>query len=117
MERDLEEIRRIRQVGEMLELVRLVAAWTAQELNVATLARNAGLAEDTAREYLRLLEVIYVHRPVPSSACAEARRGSPGWATPSRCRACGRRQLAMPMPKSFSAVTKSWNTSCAPSAA
>jgi uncharacterized protein len=74
VERDLEEIRRIRQVGEMLELVRLVAAWTAQELNVATLARNAGLAEETAREYLRLLEVIYVHRLVPSWSASQIPR-------------------------------------------
>jgi len=77
VERDLVEIRRIRQVGEMPELIRLVAAWTAQELNVATLARSAGLAEVTAREYLALLEVIYVHHLVPNwapSFVAKAKR-------------------------------------------
>jgi predicted AAA+ superfamily ATPase len=68
VERDLVEIRRIRQVGEMPELIRLVAAWTAQEINATTIARAAGLAEVTTREYLSLLEVIYVYHLVPNWA-------------------------------------------------
>lgn len=68
VERDLVEIRRVREVGEMPNLIRLVAAWTAQELNLATFARTAGLAEATARDYLALLEVIYVHHLVPNWA-------------------------------------------------
>lgn len=75
VERDLVEIRRIRQVGEMPDLIRLVAAWTAQELNLATFARTAGLAEATARDYLALLEVIYVHHLVPNWAPPLVTRG------------------------------------------
>jgi predicted AAA+ superfamily ATPase len=68
VERDLREIRRVRQAAEVPDLIRVVAAWTAQELNVATLARTAGLPEATAREYLALLEVIYVHHLIPNWA-------------------------------------------------
>jgi predicted AAA+ superfamily ATPase len=68
VERELNDTRRVRQIAEMPDLVRLVASWTAQALNVATLARAAGIAEATAREYLSLFEVIYVHHLLPNWA-------------------------------------------------
>jgi predicted AAA+ superfamily ATPase len=75
VERDLVEIRRIRQVGEVPDLIRLVAAWTAQELNVTTLARAAGLPERSVHDYLALLEVIYICHMVPNWASSFVAKG------------------------------------------
>lgn len=66
VERDIADLRRIRQAGELPNLIRLVAAWTAQEFNVSKLARAADLPEPTARDYLALLSTIYVHHLVPN---------------------------------------------------
>ena len=60
VERDLTDIRRVRDVGDVAGLLRLAAAWTGQELNAATVARAASFPEATTREYLALLEAIYV---------------------------------------------------------
>ncbi len=61
--RDVGEVARVRQLGELPRLLRLVAAETSQELNVASLARRLGLDDATVSTYLRLLETVFlVHR-------------------------------------------------------
>lgn len=66
VERDLLDLRRVRQVDEVADLIRVVSAWTAQELQVRSVARAAGLAENTTRDYLALLEAIYVVNRLPN---------------------------------------------------
>lgn len=66
VERDLVDLRRVRQVDEVADLIRVVSAWTAQELQVRSVARAAGLAENTTRDYLALLEAIYVVNRLPN---------------------------------------------------
>lgn len=78
IQRDLSEIRRLRQIAEVPRLVRLMAAYTGQELNVSKLASSVGLAAGTVHEYLSLLEVIYVHHLLPG--------WSPGFASRAKRR-------------------------------
>lgn len=66
IQRDLRELRRVRQVVDLPRLLRLLASLTAQELNVAHLARSADLSDETVRSYLALLETIYVHHVLPA---------------------------------------------------
>lgn len=61
--RDVAEVARIRQVDELPRLLALLAAETAQELNVASLGRRLALDDATVRSYVSLLETVFlVHR-------------------------------------------------------
>lgn len=64
--RDVRLIRDIADLSGMRRVVRLAAARTSGELNVADFARSAGLAPDTCRRYLDLLETVYLHYLVPA---------------------------------------------------
>jgi uncharacterized protein len=74
VQRDLSEIRKLRQIAEVPRLIRLMAAHTASEVNVSKLSTSLGLAAGTAHEYLSLLEVIYVHHLLPGWAPGFASR-------------------------------------------
>ncbi len=65
-QRDVAEISRVRQIVELPRLLRLLSALTAQELNVAGLARSAGMDDQTVRNYLPLLETVYLVHRVPA---------------------------------------------------
>lgn len=58
----------IRLEREMLTLLRLMAARSAQELIIAELARDAGLARETTANYVALLEALYLVQPLPAWA-------------------------------------------------
>lgn len=64
--RDLTQLSAVRQVDELPRLLRLIAARTAQELNIAALARDAGMNAETLRSHLALLETIYLHHRLPA---------------------------------------------------
>lgn len=64
--RDLTLLSAIRKIDDLPRLVQLLAARTAQELNVASLARDAGINGETLRSYLSLLETIYLHLRLPA---------------------------------------------------
>lgn len=64
--RDLTQISAIRQVDELPRLLQLLAARTGQELNVASLGRDAGINVETLRSHLALLETIYLHHRLPA---------------------------------------------------
>lgn len=66
VQRDLNELRRVRQGVDVPRLIRLLAGLSAAELNVALLARSLELSGDTVRSYLALLETIYVHYALPA---------------------------------------------------
>ncbi len=62
LERDVREIRAIGDYHAFHTLLRLVAARTAQLLNVSALATDAGVTVSTARAWLSVLEVTYAIR-------------------------------------------------------
>ena len=68
IERDFTELRAIRRVDDLPRLLRLLGARTAQELNVSSLARDAGINGETLRAHLALLETLYLHVRIPAWA-------------------------------------------------
>lgn len=56
LERDVRSVLRVADLGAFQTFVRLVAARTGQLLNLADLARDAGIAHPTARQWLHVLE-------------------------------------------------------------
>ena len=59
LERDLRDLSQVASLGDFRRLMGLAALRTAQVLNISELARDAGLAPSTARNYLHLLEISY----------------------------------------------------------
>lgn len=59
LERDLRDLSQVAFLGDFRRLMGLAALRTAQVLNISELARDAGLAPSTARNYLQLLEISY----------------------------------------------------------
>jgi predicted AAA+ superfamily ATPase len=77
--RDLVELRTPRQVVDVPRMLTMLLGRTAQELVPATIGRDLGLAHDTVRDYLGLLESIYLHhtlRPWSSNWSKRAVRRS-----------------------------------------
>jgi hypothetical protein len=73
-QRDVSDIAGIRQLGELDELWRLVAARTSAEFVPASIAQAAGLPDATVRRYLALLETVFAfHRVNRFSANLSAR--------------------------------------------
>ena len=72
--RDLTELSRIRQASDLPRLVRLLAARSAQELNVSSVARDVQLGHDAIRAYLALLETIYLVFVLPAWTTSETPR-------------------------------------------
>ena len=60
LERDVQELSRIRQARTLPIVLERSAGQTAQVLNAAQLAHDAGIDEKTARDYLRLLEAVFL---------------------------------------------------------
>ncbi len=65
-QRDIKELSRMRQAAELPRLLRLLAGLSAQELNVAQLARRASLDDQTLHNYLPLLETVYLIHRLPA---------------------------------------------------
>jgi hypothetical protein len=75
LERDVAELSKIRQREALPRLLNRLAGQTAQMLNMAAAGESAGLKSDTAENYTKLLEAIFlVHR-------------LPAWGTSLRARA------------------------------
>jgi predicted AAA+ superfamily ATPase len=63
LERDVAEVSRIRQRRALPGLLRRLAGQTAQMLNMASAGASVGLKADTAENYTKLLEAVFlVHR-------------------------------------------------------
>ena len=70
LQRDVRDLARVGDEMAFLRFVRACAARTAQLLNVAELARDAGVAPNTAKSWLSILEasgVVYLLEPYHSS--------------------------------------------------
>jgi predicted AAA+ superfamily ATPase len=64
--KDVRELADLSHMASMRDIVRLLAARTAQEVNISDLGRELGLPVATLRRYLPLLETIYLHHLVPA---------------------------------------------------
>lgn len=65
LERDVQELSRVRQAHTLPVILERAAGQSAQVLNTAELARGAGIDEKTARDYLRLLEAVFLVQLLP----------------------------------------------------
>lgn len=66
LERDVRELSRIRQARVLPTVLERIAAQTSQILNAAELAEGVGLDQKTARDYIRLLEAVFLVRILPA---------------------------------------------------
>lgn len=64
LERDIQELSKVRQAHTLPLILERAAGQTAQVLNVARLSDAAGIDAKTARDYLRLLEAVFLLRIV-----------------------------------------------------
>lgn len=65
-QRDIRELKQVEQMERLPRLLRLLAAITAQELNVAELARAMRVDDSTVRSDLSLFETVYLVHRVPA---------------------------------------------------
>lgn len=65
-QRDIRELKQIAQLDRLPRLLRLLAAITAQELNVAELARALQVDDSTVRSDLALFETVYLVHELPA---------------------------------------------------
>lgn len=65
LERDVQELSRVRQAHTLPAILERTAGQTAQVLNAAELANGAGVDESTVRDYLRLLEAVFLVQILP----------------------------------------------------
>jgi predicted AAA+ superfamily ATPase len=66
LQRDIRDIAHIEGLTDMPRLLALLAARTASLLNVAELSRSAGIAHNTLKRYLTLLETTFLTRQIPA---------------------------------------------------
>jgi uncharacterized protein len=66
LERDVRELRRIRQGTLLAQLLLRLAGQTAQVLNIERAARDTGLDHSTAESYTRLLEAVFLLHRLPA---------------------------------------------------
>ena len=65
VERDLREVLQVSDVRSFESFLRLAASHTAQELNLATLASDVGITQQTARRWLSALEMGFLATTLP----------------------------------------------------
>jgi predicted AAA+ superfamily ATPase len=65
-QREVLDIARVRNIELLPRMFRLLAALTAQELNAAALARDLGIDDETVRNYLPLLETVFLIHRLPA---------------------------------------------------
>jgi uncharacterized protein len=67
-QRDVRELARIQMADDLPRIMSLLAARTAQVINVSALANDAGLGGETTRRYLPLLETVFLFHRLPAMA-------------------------------------------------
>ena len=66
LRREILGLRQVRNPERLPDLFRHLAAQTAQPLNMSAAARRAGLTEDLAEQYTRLLEAVFLIHRLPA---------------------------------------------------
>ncbi|MSU48367.1 MAG: ATP-binding protein [Opitutus sp.] len=74
IERDVRDIARVRDAGEVARLLELLALRTAELLNTSSLSQDIGLDRQTIENYLAILERLFLVRRLPAWHRNEARR-------------------------------------------
>jgi hypothetical protein len=74
IERDVKDIANIRDEGELIRLIELLAHRTASLLNVTSLANELGVRRETTENYLRILERLFLIRRLPAWHKNQAKR-------------------------------------------
>ncbi len=74
LQRDLAELRRPGRFVDLPSLVQLVLARTGQELVMSAMASDLRLTVDTVKEYLGLLETLYLFQTIPGWSGSSGRR-------------------------------------------
>lgn len=65
LERDLRDVLRVMDIDAFDRFMRLTAARTAQEINLSSLADDAGISQPTAKQWLTVLRVGYIVTLIP----------------------------------------------------
>lgn len=65
-QRDIRDFTRVRQIDELPRMLRYLAGCTATELVKARLAESIGMDRNTVRNYLPLLETVFLSRELPA---------------------------------------------------
>jgi len=76
LERDVQELAKIRQAATMPAFLARLASQSGQILNVTRAASDVGLDEATARNYLRLLEAVFLLARLPAWGVALTARAT-----------------------------------------
>lgn len=66
LERDVRELMHVHDIAALLRLLRLIAARSSGLLNMADLARDAGLSHTTIQRHWALLEAVFFVRSLPA---------------------------------------------------
>lgn len=66
IERDVQDVTRVKDGHELAHLLELLALHNAQLLNVSNLARDLGMHRETAEHYLAVLERLFLVRRLPA---------------------------------------------------
>lgn len=66
IERDVRDVARIRDFGNLSRMLELLAFRTGELLNISELGRSIGLHRQTADQYLAILERLYLIRMLPA---------------------------------------------------
>lgn len=74
LERDVRELSRLRRRAQLPQLLRRLAAQTAQVLNLSTLASASGLDRTTIADYVALLEAVFLVVRLPAWGTTLRRR-------------------------------------------
>ena len=74
VQRNVKDIAAIRDEGEMLRMVEILAYQTANLLNVSSLANELGMRRETADKYITILERLFLVRRLPAWHRNQARR-------------------------------------------
>ena len=65
-ERDVREISGVRRASDLVRLLRMLAARTAQEMNASDIGRDLKVARSTLDEHLALLETVHLWHRLPA---------------------------------------------------
>ena len=74
IERDLREVMQVSDLRSFERFMRLAAAHTGQELNLTSLASDAGVTQQTARRWLAALEIGYLATTLPQHHASYRKR-------------------------------------------
>jgi len=75
IERDVRKLAQVGDEGDFLKFMTVVAAMTGQMLNLASLARDVGISEPTAKRWLSILRgsgLVYILKPYHNNAIKRA---------------------------------------------